>query len=201
MSSVTEVSKELTLDLSDIPRNKVKEAKEEVRAYLIDEILRSVEQGVSPVEGEGRFRILTPDYAREEKGGNRTANMELEGDMLNALTSKNKRGDKIEVGIYGANAPKADGHNQISGEAKAWASRTGRSKYKRRFIPDERQTFSKKIMDGVDDILDEYRVEGVEVGQVESTVTTEETTQVTVSDLFSDRAIDALLKDALKRRG
>lgn len=204
MSSVTAVVKEIELDLSNIPREQRKEAKDEVRAFLLEEVLRSVESGNSPVQGEGRFRTLTPDYARKEKGGNRTANLELEGDLLNALDTKNLRGNKIEIGVRGKEAPKADGHNQISGEAKAWASRTGRSKYKRRFIPDDNQTFVRSIRNGIDEILDTYRVDpeaaAAEVTVPSAVTETEESVQIEVSDLFSEESIEALFLEAQRNR-
>lgn len=208
MSNVTEVVKTLSLDLSNIPRSKRKEAKDEVSDYLLNEVLRSVNDGISPVKGEGRFRILTNDYAKGEKAGVRTANLELEGDLLNALKVENKRGNDIEIGVRGKEAPKADGHNQISGEAKAWARRTGRTKYKRRFIPDDNQDFSSGIKKGISNILDEYRVDPAEeilnrisfpVGEVSNVAQTEVGTGITVNDLFSDESIEGLLNDALGR--
>ena len=202
MSSVKAVIKELSLDLTDIPANKKNAAKTEVREYIENEILRSVQAGISPVKGEGRFRTLDKDYAKKEKGGVRTANLQLEGDMLDDLKSKNIKGDAIEIGIRGKNAPKADGHNQISGEAKAWASKTKRTKYKRRFIPADNQKFADKIVRGYNSILDEYRFaapDDIEV-DIDSVVETPDSSTVTVGSLFSDDAIEALLAQALARR-
>lgn len=202
MSNVTEVIKEISLDLSNIPMKDRKQAKDEVRAYIENEVLRSVAKGVSPVEGEGRFRILTSEYAKNEKGGNMTANLELEGDLLNAFKSKNLAGSKIEIGVRGKEAPKADGHNQISGEAKAWAAKTHRTKYKRRFVPDEEQSYKKSIMAGVGSILSSFRQEKVNApaARIDSVISTPDNEQVTVGGLFDDSYIGDLLAQAIKKR-
>lgn len=214
MSNVTEVSKILELDLSNIPREERAKAKKEVGDYLVNQILREVGNGNSPVKDEGRFKKLTKKYAKSEKGGSTLANLELDGDMLEALKSENKAGNKIWTGIKGSQAPKADGHNQISDEAKAWASRTDRTKYKRRFIPDEGQTYTPKIMKGIDEILSGYRV--TPEGEEETTervittrqatrVTTEaettETTSVSVNEFFTDDILEQLLLEELKKKG
>jgi hypothetical protein len=213
MSSVTKVTKILDLDLTDVPRDKRAEVKREVGDYLVNEILRSTERGSSPVQGEGKFKILEPDYAKDEKGGRRTANLQLEGDLMEALKSKNRTGNKIEVGIEGSQAPKADGHNQISGEAKAWARSKKKPFPKRRFIPDSSQDFTNRIKNGINSIITEYKREEIledeELFEFESTATSTLTTtpdgtpdiNTSIEDLFSDDAIEALLQDAIRRRG
>ena len=134
MSSVTEVSKLLKLDFTDIPKSKERAARKEVSDFVINSILREVGNGKSPVEGE-KFRKLTKPYAKKEHGGRRLPILELEGDMLEALEVKTTgKPNEIEIGIFGSSqAPKADGHNQLSREAKNWAAATKRVKYKRRF--------------------------------------------------------------------
>lgn len=214
MSNVTEVIKTITLDLSDIPKTQHKKAKKEVGNYLVNEILRSVGNGKSPVEGEA-FKKLTKEYAKKEHGGRRLPILELEGDMLAQLKAKNTTGakDKIDVGITGKEAPKADGHNQLSGEAKRWAARTERQEYKRRFIPSEKQKFKSSIRNGIDDILSGFRVtpeerEGEEIKIEVQTATpstalpeeSPEAISITSTDLFSDEIIEELLAEALKLR-
>ena len=49
--------------------------------------------------------------------------MELEGDLLDALTYKETQ-DGIEVGWFGTQAPKADGHNNFSGRSQIPQRRT-----------------------------------------------------------------------------
>ena len=43
-------------------------AKREVADYLLNEVLRQLDKGTSPVKGEGRFRRLDTDYAKKRKG-------------------------------------------------------------------------------------------------------------------------------------
>lgn len=108
--------------------------------------------GKSPVMGQS-FAKLDPDYADKYKGGNRTPNLELEGDMLDSLTFE-VRGDEVEVGIFSdKEAPKADGHNNFSGESKLPT---------RRFIPDSSEEFIPKISSGVEQILNRYKEEPTE---------------------------------------
>lgn len=202
MSNVTSVLKTLTLDLTDINgKQNIKDAKEEVGEYIVNEILRETAKGKSPVEGEPRFRDVQPDYAKEEKGGNKRANLRLEGDLMQALKFILEKGADISIGVKGSQAPKADGHNQISEEAKAWAKKTDREKYKRRFIPDEGQDFTDKIMKGVNSILDDYResADTLDRPDFETTAETPDKSTVELSNFFSDDAIERLLLDALTR--
>ena len=168
--------------------------------------------GRSPVSGES-WRLLKKDYADEVHGGNRSPILEVEGDLVDSIKTKNLKGDKIEIGVRGSQAPKADGHNQISEEAKAWAARTNRTQYKRRFIPDDNQKFNSRIEAGIERIVSQYRVEPEETSDLEevgiardSSPTREtpdqirESIGVTTQDFFSDEVIEDLLLKALRRR-
>ena len=141
-------TKELSLDLSRIPTTSQSRAKEDVGEFVRNEILRFVAEGKSPVAGRGAFDKLSSDYADAKKGGNRTSNLELEGDMLDALKYE-VTATGIEVGIFDSNeAPKADGHNNFSGRSKLPT---------RRFIPSGTEDFNGRIMTGVRQILDRYK--------------------------------------------
>jgi len=97
----------------------------------------------SPVEGEGQFPKLTKEYADKEKGGRRTRNLELEGDLKEAIRYKRTR-DGIDYGNFlKSQEEKADGHNQHSAKAKAWAKKTGFPKAQ--YIPEGEQKFRKGI--------------------------------------------------------
>ena len=76
------------------------------------------------------------------------ANLELSGDMLDSLEFRVK-GTKIEVGIWGSEADKADGHNNFSGDSKL---------PERKFIPNgsNGETFRPDIRQEVDSILEGY---------------------------------------------
>ena len=100
----------------------------------------------SPVAGE-RFRKLSKKYADAEKQGNRTPNLRLEGDMLEALKFESTD-DGIEVGVFGSEAQKADGHNKFTGRKN--------NTPKRRFIPTTKQTFKKSITSEIERIQRQY---------------------------------------------
>jgi hypothetical protein len=210
MSSVTEVSKLIRLDLSRIPSDKIADAKKEVGDYLIEEILRHVGDGKSPVQGE-RWKSLSKEYADENKGGNRTPTMQLYGDLLDSLKAEDVGRDAIKIGHFGRQAPKADGHNQHSVEAKLWA--TSREFPKRRYIPEGSQKFKSNIERGINDILDGYREsedviarrERIEAGNISEASEgigeiTADRISVGINDFFSDDVIEALIAEAQRRR-
>lgn len=197
------------LDLNDyglrnVPNADKLEAKREVSGYLKNEILRDVSNGVSPVQGEGRFRRLNSDYAVREKGGNRLSNLEEEGDLLNDFDVDISSGPFVNVGHTGGQTPKADGHNQLSGKAKSWANQSGFPK--RRYIPDGNQKFVSKITREIRSIISEFVPARTPRQELDITPTISDanigsTTEVTTDTLFSDDVIDSLLEDALRARG
>jgi hypothetical protein len=204
MSSVTEVSKTLRLDLGGIPTDKIASAKQEVGDFLIESILRDIGDGKSPVKGE-TWKRLSKQYADEFKGGNTTPTMQLFGDLLDSLRAEDVGGDQIKIGHFGAQAPKADGHNQLSVEAKIWAA--AKDFPKRRYIPGDGQQFKNSIERGIDDILSGYRErpEDLEAGRIRDVETgiselTAETISVGVEDLFSDDVILALIDEVKRKR-
>lgn len=205
-NGTTEIVHRLDLNeygLEDVPVADQQAAKKEVADYLENQILREVNNGVSPVQGEGRFKRLDAEYAVREKGGNRLSNLEDEGDLLTDFDVALDEGSFLEVGHKGDQTPKADGHNQLSSKAKAWARQIGFPR--RRYIPDGNQKFTSKITGEIRNIISEFKaptVQQVDVTPtISSTVTTPEQTTVTTDTLFSDDVIDSLLDDALRRRG
>lgn len=120
--------------------------KQQVGDYLLSAIQREVGHDTSPVSGEGDFKKLSPEYAafKKKEVGNKEPNLELSGDMMNALDWRDTGSTKIEVGIFGDQAPKADGHNNLSGESQIPT---------RRFLPDVGQRFTSKIEDDVRQII------------------------------------------------
>ena len=159
---MTKVLKTLDLNLKNIPKSKQRQAKRDVLEFLENEISRNVAKGRSPVEGE-TFKTLSGAYAKGEKQGKTTPNLQLEGDLLEALEFNDKTGSKITVG-YSPNNPeveKADGHNQHSAKAKKeiWGDGKNARKAlpKRRFIPEGGQDFKPVIRKGITRILDGYR--------------------------------------------
>jgi hypothetical protein len=140
--TLDEVSKEIKLDLPDLPKSVERSIKEEVAEFVITSVLEYVGDGRSPVTGQ-QFKQLSKDYADEEKGGRRSPNLDLEGDMLNSLTWKSTKAG-ISVGIFDSSqTPKAFNHN------------TGDTLPKRQFIPTPRQSFVGNIEEGVRRLVNE----------------------------------------------
>jgi hypothetical protein len=131
-----------------LPKGKKQRAYKEIRELLEDEILSHVGEGRSPVEGYGKFKRLDADYADAKKGGNRTPNLELTGNMLDGLKIVQK-GSKIRVTVAEKQQPKADGHNNFSGKS---------SLPLRRFVPnsDQNESFNKRITSRIDEIVASY---------------------------------------------
>lgn len=181
-----------TLNLSDygldeVPASEREAVKREVGEFIITEILQHVGDAKSPVGGQRDFRSLTTGYAEREKGGDRTANLELEGDMLSALDMQSRPGSSIEIGIFDSGeAPKAHGHN---------TGFEGRfPKYKRQFIPDENQKFKSDIESGIREIIRGFQVPDVSASARPTTTLgiTPETQEITLNDLLSDSFIQGL---------
>lgn len=204
-NGTTEIFHRLDLNeygLREVPSAQKTEAKQEVADYLENQILRDVSNSTSPVQGEGRFRVLDSEYAVREKGGNRLSNLEKDGDLLNDFKVDNVPGSFLEVGHKGGEVPKADGHNQLSGKARSWARSNGFPR--RRYIPDDNQRFTNNIVGEIRTIISEFvpapSTRNVEP-EIQSSITTSTQTAVTTDNLFQDDVIDSLLEDAIRRRG
>lgn len=203
--------------LAEVPVENRAAVKREVADYLVNEVLRKLDAGTSPVKGEGRFRILDPKYAKKEKGGVRTANLELEGDLKDSLKAIPAEGSFIKYGHEGSQVPKADGHNQLSSKAQTWAAKSGLSK--RRYIPSDSQKFIPEITEEIEKIINEFKlvsgssifIDALEnVNLINALDTQTKTTAspkqreagdfITTDNFFSDDIIDLLLEDAFSRR-
>ena len=139
---------DLSADLADVPSEDRADLLESIGDYLIEAALSDVGEAKSPVTGR-QFKKLNPKYAEFKKtvSSSAIANLELYGDMLDALTYK-VSGNKIKFGIWGDQAPKADGHNNFSGDSKL---------PRRPFIPDANrgETFRPGIMSEVENMIEE----------------------------------------------
>jgi len=168
------------LNLKGIPNKS--EVKTQVGNFIIEEILLRVAEGKSPLKGTPTWKRLGKNFANKFKGGNRTPDLELEGDLLDALISKNRRGDEIEVGIFKASQTgKADGHNNHSGDSNLPL---------RRFIPDEDEQFYQKITKGIEEIVESNRLPTAPEPQVTEVIASTAgefgPTSLTLSDILSD---------------
>ena len=119
----------------------------------MEQILESVAKRKSPVSGKS-FPALSKDYAKQkaEEGLPPVPNLEFEGDMLDSLTFVTTE-EGIRIGVFGDDAPKADGHNNLSGKSDLPL---------RRFIPDEGEGFISKIEREVDAIIADSIAENTE---------------------------------------
>lgn len=150
-----EVSKLISLDLPEnLSSADEVELKSLVGQFVVDSILDMVGQVKSPVKGGDFKSSLTKDYRqrKDDEGGTPIPNLEMDGDMLAALTYKIV-GDGVEVGIFNKRqAIKAFGHNTgFEGHPTI-----PEGKYTRQFIPTEDEEFVASINRGIKDIIREF---------------------------------------------
>lgn len=151
-----QIFKELSLkDLnlpSDLDSSEREELMTEIGDYLLTEVLDYVASGVSPVTGK-EFKNLKKSYADAEKGGDDTANLDLNGDMMRAVEVK-VEADRIKLGIFEDEdqAIKLYGHN-TGFKGHPWLE--GKAP-QRKVIPDKKEDFAKDIMAGVSDLVEEF---------------------------------------------
>ncbi len=132
-----------------IKKSDRKSALNDIADYVKSEVLQYVGQGESPVSGGRWQKKLSPAYAhiKEKISSSNFANMELTGEMLDALETR-VVGGKIQIGWFGGEqAAKADGHNNFSGDS---------SLPTRQSIPKPGQTFKRDIVSGMKDIAKEF---------------------------------------------
>jgi phage gpG-like protein len=135
----------------DITSEEKRRVLDEIGDYLVTEILSYVGDGNSPVSGKGKFKQLSKAYADAQKLGDRKPILELDGDMLEALTYKIAKG-KLVVGIFDdEQAIKAYGHN-TGMEGHPWLDGVTPV---RQFIPKENEKLKKNITDYVQTIIED----------------------------------------------
>lgn len=125
-----------------------------VAEFVKVEVLKRVGDGSSPVK-EGKWvRDLRPGY-KKRKGkisGVTFSNLELEGELLDALEVKKVSENRLSLQVEGSQAGKADGNNRGT-YGKGGGTRSRR----REFIPRSGQTLDDDIWSGVRDILKEHK--------------------------------------------
>lgn len=153
------------------------DTKEQIGEYLVEQILAATAESKSPVAGYGKFPALSAKYKekKEESGRSGVPNLDYEGDMLGELNYE-ITDEGIKIGIFGEQAPKADGHNNFSGESQLPL---------RRFIPDVGEDFNKSISFEIEAILAESAVADVVNDLPIDEITAELETVETKSDFFS----------------
>jgi hypothetical protein len=147
MISLDEVSYLFEIPLEDVPESVREELVDEVGAYLVESILDYVGEAKSPVAGGKYKATLNQAYADREKAGDDTANLDLNGDMLQALTFEpDYENGTVKIGIFDSSqTPKAYNHN------------VGDTLPQRQFIPKEDELLKAEIIRGVKRIIEEYK--------------------------------------------
>lgn len=135
-----------------LPENRRERALAEIKDFVWSQILGKTLEGNSPVSGARRYRPLTKKYADNQKGGNRTPNLRLSGELMQSVSVVDAPGRGIRATVSSDQQRKADGHNNF----------TGLSKLPRRaFIPDaERgEIWKRNIESGIRTIVKRFQDE------------------------------------------
>lgn len=135
-------------------RNERKKALEEIANFVKDELLLAYGGGTSPVSGGKWKKSLSPAYAKikEDFSSSDIANMELHGDMLDALDFKITSEGRIKIGWFDKEqAAKAYGHD--SGFEGHPTIKNGPV---RKLLPDEDGSLKRNIIQGMKDIAKEF---------------------------------------------
>ena len=95
--------------------------------------MEAIGSAKSPVQGEA-WPALDAQYkkAKTKAGGSGKADLELEGDLLDSFKAKDTP-TGAKFGHFGDQAPKADGHNKLSGKTNDTPQR--------RYLPAEEQKY------------------------------------------------------------
>jgi len=137
---------EIDLGIEGLPNDIKRDIINEAGDFIVEKVLDSLASAKSPVSGES-FPALSKKYKafKVAAGGEGVPNLELEGDLKAALTYRPTDGG-LEIGFFGDQAAKADGHLKFSGRENFTP--------KRRFLPEEGQQFKRDIIQGVEEIVD-----------------------------------------------
>lgn len=114
--------------------------------FLGEKIKEYCAKSTSPVSGGDWKKSLSKEYKKlkENATGRNKADMDLTGEMLEALGFVATR-DTVEIGIFeGSQVGKADGHNNHSGDSNL---------PERKFIPEKDEDFKRNIMSELKEYL------------------------------------------------
>ena len=135
-----------------VPKENQREALEASAAYIKEQILLNTGDGKTSVEGGKWKRKLEPEYKKRkgEESGVSFANLELSGDLLDALDVR-VEGSKVTIEVGDGQEAKAEGNLLGSYGRDPDPSKA------REFMPHARgQKLTKKIMEGVAEILEGF---------------------------------------------
>ena len=94
-------------------------ARKEIKQFITTTVKADLAKGQSSVTGR-RMPSLNKEYAKAQKGGNRTPNLKLEGDYQASFrVKKSPQGTNwMRFTTLQGQQPKADGHNNFTGKSK-----------------------------------------------------------------------------------
>lgn len=132
----------------DKPRGEIKEQiLESVADFVAEEVRASMESGVSPVSGEGKYKALSKLYKKKKiaEGLSGSPDLFFTGDLQSSIEVEFFK-NKLRLTVPQSEQGKADGHNNFSGKSELPT---------RAFIPNasEDQTFKRHILSGIRDIV------------------------------------------------
>lgn len=141
------------IDLRDFTDNTSKELSEEVGELLLDKVLEYASKAKSPVDGESWKSSLSKKYKKfkAEESSSTIANMELNGDLLDALEYKATK-SFVEIGIFDEELEmkKLDGHGHYN------VFGLNPKLPQRRLLPAKDQKFKNDILKDVKALVKEY---------------------------------------------
>lgn len=139
-----------------VPKDKKEEALSAVQDFVKEQVLSYIGEGKSPVAGGHWKKNLSKEYAKRKQNESsvKFSNLELHGDLLNALEVIEVNGSRLSLEVSGDEAPKADGNNRGT-----YGKEQPNEANSREFIPKEGQTLRKEIWKGIEDILLDYAEE------------------------------------------
>ena len=185
------MTKRISLNLDNVAESRRERVKSDVAEFLLNETLRDLSRGVSPLTGSP-FQSLSKDYANAQKGGDTTPNLELEGDMLDDYDVRSTEGQSyVEIGFFKGSSqiPKADGHNNWSGKSEL---------PQRRFIPREDEGYRQGILSGINQIIRSAESDRVESREAARDEINEAWQGTNIAELFGPEAIDVLIEAVLR---
>jgi hypothetical protein len=140
-TKTTKTTTSSTIDLFDglaVPKKSKIKAAEKASEFLLEVIAEDVGKTTSPVSGK-KFQRLSKKYKKfkQSKGLPGKPDLVLTKEMMGrGLDAKIGKKGTMELGVFGKAAPRADGHNNLSGKS---------SLPLRNFLPKEGQEFRKGI--------------------------------------------------------
>lgn len=147
---------DLKSELQGLTKAKKTELLDQIGELLVEQVLSTVAESKSPITGRA-FKGLSQEYKalKLEETGSGEPNLDLSGEMLSSLDYKVKD-NTIELGIFGEDAGKADGHNNFSGKSKLPT---------RQFLPKEGELFVSSIKNLVKETVDAFKADNLSLDE------------------------------------